>query len=71
MKKMRRLGMLLMIVAAGGVGGCQQSLFSSSDRYTQRRIEVYWGGDSAVDARASRARASEKGFGFPTGMANQ
>ena len=71
MIKMRWLGMLLLIVVPGAVGGCQQTLFTNSDRYTQTRIGRYWEGDSAVDTRASRARASEMGFGFPTGMANQ
>jgi hypothetical protein len=63
--------MLVLIVLPGALGACQQELFSNSDTYTQSRIDRYWGRDSAVEARANRAKASEMGFGFPTGMANQ
>ena len=62
---------LLVAILTGILGGCQETLFSSSDSYTQSHIKQYWGGDSAVQARANRSRASEMGFGFPTGMANQ
>ena len=71
MSKMYQLGMVLLVVVSGALGGCQQTLFTNSDTYTRSRIDRYWERDSAVDTRASRARASEMGFGFPTGMANQ
>jgi len=63
--------MLVVIVLPGVLGACQQTLFTDSGKYTQSCIDRYWGGDSAVEARANRAKASEMGFGFPTGMANQ
>jgi len=71
MNKKRCLGMLLLILMAGALGACQETLFSNSDPYSRTRIKRYWGDDSAVDARANRAKASEMGFGFPSGMANQ
>ncbi len=70
-RKRLPLAMLLLAILAGSFGGCQQSLFSNSDSYTRSRIDRYWDGDSAIQARENRSRASEMGFGFPTGMANQ
>jgi len=55
----------------GLLGGCNQTLFSDSDPYSRSRINRYWDGDSATQTTESRRRASEMGFGFPTGMANQ
>jgi hypothetical protein len=64
--------MLLTVVLTGSWGGCQQTLFnSSSDTYTRSRIDRYWEGDSAIQTRETRSKASEMGFGFPSGMANQ
>jgi hypothetical protein len=66
---------LLLAVSGGMMGGCNNridhSLFSNGDALTRDRIDKYYGRDSAVEARASRSKASEMGFGFPTGMANQ
>ena len=61
----------LIALSAGILPGCNRSLFSNSDSYTHDRLDRYYGGDSATDARATRSKASEMGFGFPTGMANQ
>jgi hypothetical protein len=72
---MNRLGQLIAVVAfaafATTMGGCQRSLFTGSDSYTQSRIDRYWDGDSARETTQARERSSDMGFGFPTGMANQ
>jgi len=62
---------VVMMVASALLGGCQRTLFTPSDGYTRSRIDRYYGGDSAIGARETRSHASEMGFGFPTGMANQ
>jgi hypothetical protein len=71
MKRLRGPGLLLLVLLPGAFSACQRTLFSNSDTYTRSRIERYWDGDSAIDTRESRSRASEMGFGFPSGMANQ
>jgi hypothetical protein len=71
MNTMRWLGLIMLLVLPGALGACQKTLFSNSDTYTRSRIDRYWDGDSAIQARENRSRASEMGFGFPTGMANQ
>jgi hypothetical protein len=72
MKTMRWLGMLMLLVLPGVYGACQQTtMFQKSDTYTRSRIDRYWDGDSAIQTRENRSKASEMGFGFPTGMANQ
>jgi hypothetical protein len=71
MNTMRWLVALFLLVLPGVFGSCQQTMFPKSDNYTQSRIDRYWDGDSAIQTRESRSRASEMGFGFPTGMANQ
>jgi hypothetical protein len=71
MKKRRWCCWVMVLVLPGALGACQEALFPHSDNYTQSRINRYWEGDSAVEARAARSRTSDSGFGFPTGMANQ
>jgi hypothetical protein len=71
MNTKRWRGLFMLLVLAGALGACQQTLFTHSETSTQSRIGRYWQGDSAVEARAARSRAAETGFGFPTGMANQ
>lgn len=68
---MKILLALLMLSVVISAFGCQNQLFPPTNTYNQSRIDRYWGGDSAVQAREARAKASEMGFGFPTGMANQ
>ena len=72
MTRYRGLALLAMAaVLAGTSVGCQRTLFSDSEGRSRSSIDRYYGGDSAVETRASRVKASEMGFGFPTGMANQ
>ncbi len=71
MNKKRGLSLIMLIVLAGVLGACQETLFSHSDNSTRSRIDRYWSGDSAVETRAARSRTAESGFGFPVGMANQ
>lgn len=66
-------GLLLLVAAQGTglfLGGCQRTLFSDSDRYSESKLK-YFGGDSAEQTSESRKRNSEMGFGLPTGPASQ
>ena len=63
--------LLLATLITGPLAGCQHTLFSDSETRARSRIDTYYDGDSAVETRVSRAKASDMGFGFPTGMANQ
>jgi len=65
------LAWLILAGLSGTFGGCARTLFSESDSYTRARIDRYYDGDSATQTTESRQRASEMGFGFPTGMASQ
>ena len=73
---MKRRWVYLILAAAyftggGGVtGGCQRQLFNNSDPYTQSRLR-YCNNDSAEQTTAQRKRASEMGFGWPTGAGIQ
>jgi hypothetical protein len=61
----------LLLGAVVGAGGCNRTLFSEADPYNQARLDRYWGGDSATRLSEERQKASEMGFGFPQGLANQ
>lgn len=63
--------LVLAAVLAGVSAGCQRTLFNDPEARSRSSIDRYYDGDSAVEMRASRAKSSEMGFGFPTGMANQ
>ena len=65
------LRLILLLALPAALTGCQQPILSHSDNYMRSRVNRYWDGDSAEALRASRSRASESGFGFPIGMANQ
>ena len=64
---------LLIAGVMAGMMGCTNtsSLFSENDPYNKKRLEKYWGADSAKEARESRQRAQEMGFGFATGAGAQ
>ena len=71
MKRPHTLWLGMLVVLMPVFAGCTQTLFSEADPYNQTRIDRYYDGDSAVVTRAQREKASDMGFGFPTGMANQ
>jgi hypothetical protein len=68
----RFLLVLLAVCGSLAASGCGKNLFSDSSRDSVRRsqIEKYWGGDSALDTTASRRKASDMGFGYPSGSGN-
>ena len=72
MKRTRVLTLLaLLAMLSVSFLGCQQQLFGAGDGFHRNSIKKYYDDDSAVETRASRIRAADTGFGYPTGMFNQ
>ncbi|MCL2641299.1 MAG: hypothetical protein FWD53_10670 [Phycisphaerales bacterium] len=64
---MSRAVLLTCLLAACLFPSCGRSLFKDARSGTDRRIDVYYEGESAVRTRESRQRTAEMGFGYPTG----
>ena len=62
----------LVVISTGFMAGCGQELFVAGDRNsTEQIIGKYYDGDSAIQTTEARRRASQSGFGYPSGAAEQ
>jgi len=68
---MKRAVLLTCLLASCLFPSCNRALFKDAKSGTDRRIDVYYDGESAVRTRESRRRAEDMGFGYPTGAFQQ
>ena len=60
------------VIATAFMTACSQELFVQNDRNsTEQIIRKYYDGDSAIQTTEARRKASENGFGYPSGAAEQ
>ena len=68
----RKAGLMLLAASllAPVLGGCQKTLFVDNDAASMWKLR-YYDDDSAQATSESRRKASDMGFGFPTGPSLQ
>lgn len=68
---MRRCGPALIVFLAAycvlSLCACQRGLWADADPATERKIKLYYNGDSARETTESRKKTEGMGFGFPMG----